>query len=201
MIIPKTMRYGKHAQYCGQKAFTMVESMIALTLSLLISSSMMYLYYTSARIIKDIYGPTRSRTARMIAFDVIRYQLSDAKQGTCVVSDSGHLIEFKNPNIAAAVSAFQYVSQDKAGLYALPDDKALYFFPDYSKKNEFHEVVQGPIDISFTLGSKLFDKAHGYTMFVKTGSFVTLHIRTSFDLAYSNVDIRDGETGVFLRNR
>jgi hypothetical protein len=185
----------------GQLAFTMIEAVIAFSLSLLISASIMYLYYTSARIIKDIYGPTRSRTARMIAFDVIRYQLSDAKQDTCVVEDSGHLIKFKNPNIAAAASAFQYVAKDKAGDYGLPDDRALYFFPDYSKKNEFREVVQGPINISFTLGSKLFDKAHGYTMFVKTGSFITLNIRTSSDLAYSNVDIRDGETGVFLRNR
>ena len=201
MIIRKSARRMNPWNHRSQRAFTMIESTIALTLSLMISSSIVYLYYTSARVIKEIYGPTRSRTARMIAFDVIRYQLSDAKQDTCVVSDSGHCIVFRNPNIAAPTSAFQYVPQDKAGDYNLPDSKALYFFPDYSKKNEYREVIQGPIDISFTLGSKLFDKAHGYTTFVKTGSFVTLNIRTSVDLAYSNVDIRDGETGVFLRNR
>ena len=60
-------------------------------------------------------------------------------------------------------------------------------------------MAKGPIDITFTMGSKDLDPPF-FTTYKGTDSVVTVFVQTSEELAYSNVDLRDGETAVYLRN-
>jgi len=144
----------------------------------------------SVRTIKNLYGPTRARSSRMQALNQIRFRLADAQIGTCTVSDGNHRIRFHDPNLGAGViSEFQFN----------PDQKTLYYDDDVGGGSGARAVVKGPIDITFTLGSTWLD-APSYTVYRGTDSIVTLYVQTSSELAYSRIDLKEGETVVYLRN-
>jgi hypothetical protein len=76
--------------------------------------------------------------------------------------------------------------------YFNTDEKALYYDGDVSDADEGVVVAKGPVQISFTNGSP--------DVLGAEGTMVTLHVETSDELAYSKVDLRDGDTVVYLRN-
>ncbi len=172
------------------RGFTMVELSVAATISFMVMLSVVAIQFISARTINDLYGPTRSRTARMNALNQIRFRLCDAKMGSVVVSDAKHRIRFNNPNLGSGVTSEFYFSVEK---------RALYYDADISKDPRPYQVAQGPIDVTFTKGCVDLDPPD-YTTPKGTDAVVTLWVRTSADLSYSRVDVRDGETAVYLRN-
>jgi hypothetical protein len=144
----------------------------------------------SVRTIKNLYGPTRARSSRMQALNQIRFRLADGQIGTCVVSDGNHRIRFHDPNLGAGVtSEFSFN----------PEEKTLYYDNNISSSPAARAAVKGPIDITFTLGSRWLDPP-SYTVYLGTDSVVTLFVQTSSELAYSRVDLKEGETVVYLRN-
>ena len=171
------------------RGFTLAEMAVGIAVSALVMSGMLALQYISARTIKELYGPTRSRSTRMNALNQIRFRLADAKIGSCRVSDSRHRIQFEDPNNGAGVTSEFYFE---------PSDRTLYFDDDINTNPGFEAIATGPIDISFNLGSKDLDPSGA--AYFGTDAIVTLYVQTSAELAYSNVDLRDGETVVYLRN-
>jgi len=170
--------------------FTLIEVLVASAITVMVLLAVVYLFYIGAITTKEIYGPTRSRSARMIAFNEIRFRLCDARIGSCSVLDNGHEIQFIDPN-------------DKSGgtdviskLYFVTAQRILYY-----KKNNGAPIViaKGPINITFTLGSTDLDVPN-HLVFLGTESLVTVYVQTSSELSYSKVDTRDGETVVYLRN-
>jgi len=172
----------------AERGFSMAEMAIGVAIFSLVMLAVMALQSISARTIKDLYGPTRSRSARMAALNEIRYRLCDGQVSSCVFSDpvavggsAYYRLRFRNPSLPA-MSEF----------YFNKDEKALYYDSDVSDPDAGVVVAQGPVQISFTNGSP--------DVLGAEGTLVTLHVETSDDLAYSKVDLRDGDTVVYLRN-
>ncbi len=147
--------------------------------------------YISARTIKDLYGPMRARSARMTALNQIRFRLADARIGSCAVSEYGHYILYTDPNIGDTSYSLLYFS---------PGAETLYYVEDLNATGSIHveSIAKGPIEINFTLGSTDLDT--GGVVYKGVDAIVTCYVRTSERLAYSNVDERDGETVIHLRN-
>jgi prepilin-type N-terminal cleavage/methylation domain-containing protein len=171
------------------RGFTMVEVMVASAIALLVMVAVVELQVLTARAVKDFYGTARARSERMVALNQIRFRLSDARIGSCVVSDGGHRIQFVDPTIGNVRSEFNFVA----------DEATLYYDMDTSDLGGQRAVAEGPIDVTFTLGSTHLD-APDYAAFAGTDSIVTVYAKTSSDVAYGDVDLRDGETVVYLRN-
>jgi hypothetical protein len=165
----------------------MLEFVVASAISLLVFGGVMALQYLSARTAQELYGPTDSRSQRMIALNRLRLTLTEAKVSSCVVSDSGHRIRFVDPNQGGATSEF----------YFNTTQKRLYYNPNIASGSG-SIVARGPINILFTLGTLDLDPAH--TTYMGTDGCVTLYVLTEAALAYSKVDTRDGETVIYLRN-
>ena len=70
---------------------------------------------------------------------------------------------------------------------------------DVSNPNGEMVVAKGPIDITFTLGSRQLDPPD-YTAWNGQDGVVTTYVQTSSELTYARVDMRDGESIVALRN-
>jgi prepilin-type N-terminal cleavage/methylation domain-containing protein len=173
----------------GRRGFTLAEMSVAIVVFVMVMASVLALQYISARTIKDLYGPMHSRSTRMNALNQIRLRLVDGKIGSCAVSDSDHRLRFQDPNKGAGVTSEFYFNAE---------EESLYYDDNIAASPEAQVVAEGAIDITFTLGSKDLDPA-GVTPF-GTDAVVGLHVRTSAELAYSNVDQRDGDTVVYLRN-
>lgn len=171
------------------RGLTLIELMIAVGISSLVMVGVVSLQYISARTIKELYAPTRSRSVRMIALNQIRFRLCNAKIGSCVVSDTNHRIQFEDPTLGASV-----VSE----FYFNTSNRTLYYDADIANSDP-QEVANGPINITFTLGSTDLDVPN-HTVYLGTDAIVTVYVQTSSELAYANVDTRDGETAVYLRN-
>lgn len=172
-------------------AFTFIELMIAVSVFTLVMGGVAALQYISARGIKEIYEPTASRAAREIALAALHLELANAKQGSAAVSNSNHTITFINPNRCTATTVTsQFVFN--------PTQKTLTFSPDKTTTANSRIICRGPVDISFTLGSRLSDPLQ--TTYFNPTALITLYVRTQANLAYSNVDNRDGECVVYMRN-
>lgn len=170
---------------------TIFELTVALAIAALVMSSVLYLQYISSRIIKETYGPTNSRCARMIALNEIRFRLADAKTGSCQVSNSNHTIEYCDPNQRDGTTTMtSRLSFDSAA-------RQLYYRRNILSGSDV-SIAKGPINITFTRGSIDLDPLH--STYMGTDAVVTIFVQTSAELAYSNVDLRDGETVVYLRN-
>ncbi|HBF33245.1 TPA: hypothetical protein DDW35_01650 [Candidatus Sumerlaeota bacterium] len=174
-----------------RRAFTLAEMMVSLAVFSMVMGGVAGLQYISARGIKEIYATTDARSARTMALNFLHFELANAKRGSAVVSNDSHTIEFINPNrCTPSIITSQFVFD--------PAMKTLTFRPDREYSTGERRVCKGPVDISFTLGSKSLDPAQ--TTFLSPDALVTLYVRTQANLAYSNVDNRDGECVVYLRN-
>lgn len=164
----------------AKRGFTLAEVMIAMAISTLVLIAVMTTQYISARGIKEVYGQTRTRSSRMRGLDQIRYRLADAQIGTINLSqasaDGFHRIEFDDPNLLGATSAFYFVSATNT----------LFYDDDINDADAAVEVVEGPIDISF-------DTQSG-------GAIILLKIKTAAAMVLGDVDTQDGETAIYLRN-
>jgi prepilin-type N-terminal cleavage/methylation domain-containing protein len=176
----------------SSRGFTILEVVIAIVITSLILAAVVSLQYLCSRTIQDIYGPMRSRSVRMNALNQIRFRLCDGRIGSCTVSDSNHRIRFEDPNLAQegtpVISEFYFDS----------DAKTLYYKENVDNSEPW-AVAKGPINITFTPGSRFLDPPD-YEIYNGTDAVVTVFVQTSAELAYSNVDLRDGETVVYLRN-
>lgn len=163
----------------GRRAFVMVEVIIMMLISLMISVIVVGLMYESALAIKDMYAETRTRSTRMIALDQIRYRLASAKIDTIAISNASHTIQFANPNLGAGiVSSFTFV----------PATRRLFYDNNINDNDAAIEVAQGPIDLTFELDDD------------SNGGLVRLNVRSAADVAFGDVDQQDGETAIYLRN-
>lgn len=163
----------------NRRAFVMVEAMMMMTISLMISVMVVGLMYESALAIKDMYAETRTRSTRMIALDQIRYRLASAKIDTISITNGNHTMEFANPNLGAGtVSRFTFV----------PASRRLFYDDDISDNTPATEVAHGPIDLTFELDAD------------SNAGLVRLNVRSAADVAFGDVDQQDGETAIFLRN-
>lgn len=166
--------------------------MVASAVAAMVMAAVAGLQYISARTIVEIYPPARARSARMTALNQIRLRLADAKIGSCAVSMDGSYILFTDPNIGANSYSLLYFSSGA---------KTLYYVEDLFSGSalDIHPVAKGPIDINFTLGSTDLDVPN-HTVYKGVDAVVTAYVRTTERLAYSNIDDRDGETVIHLRN-
>lgn len=173
-----------------RRGFTLVETMMAIAVSALVMSGVLYVQYVSTRTIKELYGPTRARSDRMHSLNFLRFTLANAKIGSCTVSENGHRIDFIDPTQGTTITAaFRFD----------PNDSTLYYDDNINSSPGFRSVSKGLIDIEFTLGTPMLDTPN-YVTHKGADGIVTLYVRTASHLAYSNVDLRDGETVVHLRN-
>lgn len=175
-----------------RRGFTLIELLIAATISSFVLMSVLSIQYITARTLKELYGPTRSRSARMSALNQIRFRLCDAKVGSIIISDGNHRIQFTDPNLTRdGVVILSEIYFDTA-------DKTLYYDLDIDNSKPI-KLVRGPINISFRKGSRELDPPD-YKLYTGVDAVVTVFVQTSDELAYSKVDLRDGETIVYLRN-
>jgi prepilin-type N-terminal cleavage/methylation domain-containing protein len=174
-----------------RRAFTLVELMVSVAVFSLVMGGVAALQYLSARGIKEIYAPTDARSARTMALNFLHFELANGKRGSAVVSNSNHTIEFINPNRCTPTTVTSQFLFD-------PDARTLTFRPDKNFSTGERRVCRGPVDISFRLGSTVLDPAQ--STYISPESLVTLYVRTQANLAYSNVDDRDGECVVYMRN-
>jgi len=173
-----------------RRGVTLVEVVVAASVSALVTAGVVGLMYISGRAVHDLYETTRSRSQRAVALNQIRFRLADAQQGSCTVLDSGRTIRFHDPNLGTGVTSELQFNQN---------DRSLYYTANISNRNATEMVAQGPIDIRFTLGSTQLDKPNYTTLQGQDGVVVT-YVQTSEELAYARVDTHDGETIVHLRN-
>lgn len=169
---------GLHRPERRRRAFTVVETMISLVISGMITGIVVYLMVQSSRTTKDLYAETRTRSARMAALDQVRYRLIEARIGTLDITDANHRIRFIDPNLDTT-SEFYFDTETSRLLYDddIDDNKAPVV------------VVSGPIDLTF-------EHEGGDPM----DSIVLLNVRTAAPIGQGDVDTQDGETVVFLRN-
>jgi prepilin-type N-terminal cleavage/methylation domain-containing protein len=176
----------------SKKGFTLLETVIAIAISSIVMATVATVYYLSVRTIKDLYAPTYARTLRSKAISQIRFRLCDAKIGSCVVSDNNHRIRFRDPNLAR--NGTPVISE----FYFDPVKKILYYDDDISTSEAF-KVAKGPVDITFTLGSKSLDLPNNQVP-MGVNAIVSVVVKSASKLSYSKVDVREGETVIYLRN-
>jgi len=182
--------------------FTLIEAILALTISTIIIGGVVSLQYMSARTINDIYGPTRSRSERTMALNQIRFRLCDGRIDSCKVfndlneeaesGESGRRIQFEDPNLAEGGAPVT------SEFYFDPSTRTLQYKMDITDA-DYQVVAKGPIDVTFTKGSRFLDPPN-YIVYKGTEALVTVYVQTSSELSYSKVDLRDGESVVYLRN-
>jgi type II secretory pathway pseudopilin PulG len=186
----------KHPLSQRRRAFTIAEMVISVGILGFVGASTSYLMLTSALTAKELYGTTDSRSQRMIALNQIRYRLCDGqigsvnkKNGDGTTFDGntygGRLITYIDPTLAGSpVCTFRF----------LPSTKELQFRVG---TGAFETVAKGPIDVTFFPGALPTP-----TSAVRIGNdaLVTIFVQTSSDLRYGQVDVRDGETVIYLRN-
>lgn len=162
----------------SRRGLTMVETMISLAISGLVTTVVVYMLFQSALTTKDMYAETRTRSTRMRALDQIRYRLVEAQIGSVDITNSGRRIEFIDPNLDVT-SAFFYV----------PDSLTLFYDEDVDDGAAAQALVTGPIDLTFELEN---DDA--------TNGTVILNVRTAAPIGMGDVDTQDGVTVVYMRN-
>ncbi len=159
-----------------RRGFTLTELMIAAAVSGLVIMAAASLQFVGARTSQEVFGQTRMRSARMQAIDQIRYRLSEARVGSCTISEEGRRIDFVDPNFGGAGSRFFFTE----------DQKTLFYDNDISDGTDAVAVTRGPINITFQAESG--------------GALVRVRVKSASGLKYGDVDEQDGEVAVYLRN-
>jgi prepilin-type N-terminal cleavage/methylation domain-containing protein len=190
--MPSISKIGPKVFHNKRRGLTLVELLIAAAISSFVLVSVLSIQYITARTLKEIYGPTRSRSARMSALNQIRFRLCDARVSSVVLSDDNHRIQFTDPNLTREGVVI------RSEFYFNTANKTLYYDVDVDNSKPII-LVKGPINISFRKGSRELDPPD-YKLYKGIDAVVTVFVQTSDELAYSKVDLRDGETAVYLRN-
>lgn len=159
----------------NRRGLTLIELLVAISISVLVTSAAVTVMWISARDISDIYAQTRTRAARMRSLDQIRYPLMNALIGSVTTSNGGHTITFNDPNKGAFNSQFAFDT----------NTRVLTYDPDLSSSGDERTILRGPVDISFT---------------VEDARIVRLYVKSATEMAYGDVDNEEGETIVYLRN-
>lgn len=167
----------------ARRGLTMIETMISLLISGMVTSVVVYMMFQSALTTKDMYAETRTRSTRMRALDQIRYRLVEAQIGTVDITNSGRRIEFIDPNLDVT-SAFFFVLPDP-----VTAEGGTLFYDEDVDNSDPEDVVQGPIDLTFELEN---DDA--------TNGTIILNVRTAAPIGMGDVDTQDGVTVVYMRN-
>lgn len=160
-----------------RRGMSFVELMIAVSVSSLVMVNIAVLDYYTARSVKEIFGQTRARSARMIALDAIRYRLMNAKIGSCVASQANRRIDFTDPTRGGITTA----------LYFVQAQQTLYVVDNVANNPTGVRLASGPYDVTFTPQG--------------AGETVQIWVRSISPEAYSIVDQQDGQTSVYLRNK
>ena len=165
------------------RGFTLVEVMVALAIMSMVMVGLASLQLWSGRTIKEVYGETRMRSARMQSLDQLRFNLCNASLGSIALTqpnadNSGfHRIEFNDPNLGTSItSAFFYVTASNT----------LFYDNNVDDATPAIESVKGPIDISFNSDA--------------ANALIILKVKSLSHMRYADVDIQDGETMVYARN-
>jgi prepilin-type N-terminal cleavage/methylation domain-containing protein len=167
--------------------FTMVEVMIAVAISTLITMAVASTMFISGRAIKEMNGQTITRSSRTRAIDQVRYRLADAEIGSVTEYQADfdletgdlvgyHRIEFTDPTNGGATSAFYFNTAENT----------LYYDADVADGEPAEAVVVGPINLTFVIEAQ---------------EIIELSVRTESTNAYGgDVDTQDGTTKIYLRN-
>ncbi len=163
----------------GVFGMTLVETMIAVSIATLIVSAIAALQFISARSINDLYRQARMRSVRMITIDQIRYRLMDARIGSLALVNGGRQLQFTDPNLAGAPSAFSFN----------PTTHVLSYDDNINALPGFQEVSKGIEELTFQLEGPAMSPTR-----------VRIHLKTLTNLAQGRSDAQEGETLVYLRN-
>ena len=158
------------------RGMTLVEVMIGASISMMVIGVVVGLMFISGRSIKEIYGQTRTRSARMMALDQIRYRLVNAQIGSVQISEEEHRITFRDPRFGGATSSFSFD----------PNTRTLFYDDVVGDTQSPMAVVTGPIDITFEV--------------LQAGALINLKVKSASHMKYADIDEQDGETVVYLRN-
>ncbi len=181
-----------HSPSRRRRAFTLAEMVISVGILGFVGAATSYLMLTSALTAKELYGTTDSRSERMIALNEIRYRLCDGQIGSVnkALATSGinpaawgwRLMTFTDPTLPGSPTSI---------FFFRADTRELLYKADWFAAGDFKSLAKGPIEVTFKPGT---DAGIG------AEALVTVFVRTSSDLRYGQVDVRDGETVIYLRN-
>ena len=150
--------------------------MISVGVSSLVMVAVASIEYIGARMTKDVYGQTRSRGARMISLDQIRYRLMNARIASCAVTPDGRRIEYEDPTLAGnPTSALNFSTTDGT----------LYYDFNINDCIAAAAAGHGPIDVNFV---------------VSNPALVTITATTTSNMGEELTDKLTMTTAVYLRN-
>ncbi len=175
-----------------RRAFTLAEMVISVGILGFVGASTSYLMLTSALTAKELYGTTDSRSERMVALNQIRYRLCDGQIGTVNKSLATfgidpaawgwRLMTFTDPTLPGSPTSI---------FFFRADTRELLYKENWFGPGDFVSLAKGPIEVTFRPGTEAG---------IGADALVTIFVKTSSDLRYGQVDIRDGETVIYLRN-
>ena len=158
-----------------RRGYTLLEMMVAASISSLIMIAVASLQSISAVQIKNLSGQSKTRQTRMAALDQIRYILMNARVGSCSTQQYGRYIQFRDLNVSKTMnSAFYFVASTRT----------LYYNKGVTDGIPAVSVLQGPVDIIFT---------------VEKQALVKIWVKSASQKNYGEVDTQDGITKVQLR--
>lgn len=189
------MKYRKK----NKQAFTLLELIVAISISTVIMISVVTFMLISAKYIKEIYGPSRARLVRTNILNQIHFLVCDARVGSTSVSDNGNRLRFIDPNNAQ--NGVDVTSEFFFDANADPAERHFYFQRDITEDATRRIIARAPIpvNISFQLGSREVDP--NKQLYLGKDTLVTVMVKTVAEYSYADVDTRDGETVFYLRNQ
>lgn len=196
--------------------FTMAEMSVAIAISGIVAVAVTELMMLSARAIKSISAQTRTRSARMISIDQIRYQLANCEIGSVVgtipaTDDNGnqilekldtngdgtpdtvfpafHGIQFTDPTRNDAQGSFTFIPDPRVHDNSFRGDPQgeLMYDADTGDATPPIRVARGPVNVTFV---------------IERDEIIRLRVRTAATVRYAGeVDTQDGVTKIYLRNQ
>ncbi|MCH8333944.1 prepilin-type N-terminal cleavage/methylation domain-containing protein [Candidatus Sumerlaeota bacterium] len=162
----------------ARKGLTLIEIMIATSISTIVMATVVGLQLLSARAVIELLGSNRTRSARTLALVRIRSTLSNAQIGTFVISDNNHRIQFIDPSLLGVTSA----------LFFDTDSNTLFYDANINDGANALHPVKGPIDVTFEPDP------------LAPLAMILVKVRTESQISFGEVDSQEGETSVYLRN-
>lgn len=183
---------------------TLIEMMISLSVSIVVLGGVISTFIITGRTIKVVDGSSNARNARQIAINAVRFHLTDAKEKELSVSDGNdtdgyHRIEFKDPNLGVDSNGNPTIT---SAFWFDPTDQTLYYDDDINSEGS-QRVTGGIFNATFRRGTK-----NDLNVPSNMDQAITIYVRTMSNRRFNNVDasgnvimdVRDGETVVYLRN-
>ncbi|MFW5870097.1 MAG: PulJ/GspJ family protein [Candidatus Sumerlaeota bacterium] len=171
----------------GAKGFTLLEVMVASTISIAVIGGVLSIFYLTGRSLYDLYPQTRARSYRQTALNQIRLRLCDARIDSYSILDNGRKIQYIDPTISGSPTSEFYFTTATTGKI----QGELFYDTDINASPNAGRVASGPINITFSSGSPS-DPGDP--------AMITVYVKTAEPMSLGDVDERDGETVVYLRN-